>query len=327
MYSLDFRNAVRSVYEYTQSMRRVGLILKVSSSTVHRWLQTADAPRHWPRRGSKFTDAMVALMQLQLQASPTTTAAQLKALICTKLGVDVSRQLVSLVLKNRLNMSWKRTRKRGCASAKHDRKEQVRHFCKEFITAFTEGTLVACDESGFDQRARPVYGYAPRSKPAILVIPSSKAKHVHHSLVLAAHMLGLTYSSLHVGSVNGPCFATFLNDLPFPRGSVIVLDNASIHKCAPVRQIAVKRGYKLLFTPPYTPEFNPIEMMFGIIKNKFYKDRYSMSFSSQNMSDCIRACVNHGSHPSCVSACFRHVVEGLKAHDIGESTNYVGNLS
>ena len=113
MYSIDFRVAVRSVYEHIQSMRRVSLILKVSSSTVHRWLREAYATRGWPRRGSKFTDAMVALIQLQLRVAPATTASQLQSLIHKQLGVNVSRQLVGLVLKRRLNMSWKRTRKRS----------------------------------------------------------------------------------------------------------------------------------------------------------------------------------------------------------------------
>ena len=35
------------------------------------------------------------------------------------------------------------------------------------------------------------------------------------------------------------------------------------------RQTAEEKGYKLLFTPPYTLEFNPVEMIFGIIKNRF----------------------------------------------------------
>lgn len=319
MYSSDFRRAVLSVYQYIQSMRRVGQILKVASSTIHRWLSGAEARKGWPCRGSKFTDAMVSLVELQLRRSPATTASQLQAMLRMQLGTNVSRQLVALVLKQRLNMSWKRTRKRGCASAKHDRLEQTRQFCKEFAKAFAEGTLAAVDESGFDQRARPVYGYAPRSKPAILVIPSSKIQHVHYSLVLAAHMKGLTHSTMHVGSVDGPRFASFVDDLPFPMGTVLVLDNASIHKCAAVRQIAADRGYKLLFTPPYTPEFNPVEMMFGVIKNKFYKDRYATSFGDLGMSECVHACVDYGTWPSCVSGCFRHVAEGLKAHDKPEA--------
>lgn len=274
MYSSDTRKAAILVYQHTQSMRRVSLILKVSQSTVHRWVRGADASG-WPSRGSKFTDAMVALVKLQLSMFPATTASQLQALIWDQLSVKVSRQLVALVLRSRLNMSWKRTRKRGCASSRHDRQEQMRSFRQEFATAFANGTLAACDESGFDQRARPIYGYAPRSKPAILVIPASKIKHVHYSLIMAAHMKGMTHSTLHVGSINGHRFADFVADLPFPRGTVIVLDNASIHKCAAARQVAAEHGYKLLFTPPYTPEFNPVEMMFGTIKNRFYKDRYA----------------------------------------------------
>ena len=85
-----------------------------------------------------------------------------------------------------------------------------------------EGTLAACDESGFDQRdSLPVYGYAPRSKPAILVIPASKM----NSLILAANMRGQTHSMLHTGSVNGFRFADFITNLPFPRGTVLLLDN------------------------------------------------------------------------------------------------------
>ena len=108
-------------------------------------------------------------------------------MIREQLSVSVSRQLIALVLKHQLTMSWKRIRKRGSPSAKHDRVEQMNKFCREYVEAFAEGTLAACDESGFDQRARPVYGYAPRSKPAILVIPTSNMKHVHYSLILAAN--------------------------------------------------------------------------------------------------------------------------------------------
>ena len=168
MYSIDFRKAVRSVYEHIQSMRRVSLILKVSSSTVHRWLRDADATRCWPRRGSNFTDAMVALIQLQLQVAPATTASQLQSLIHKQLGVNVSRQLVALVLKRRLNMSWKRTRKRG--SAKHDRREQVKQFCLDFAAAFATGNIAAIDESGFDQLARPVRITQPPFSPSFELV-------------------------------------------------------------------------------------------------------------------------------------------------------------
>ena len=47
-----------------------------------------------------------------------------------------------------------------------------------------------------------------------------------------------------------------------------------------MQEVAKEKGYTLLFTPPYTPEANPIEMVFGVIKNKFYRLRYDWSFES-----------------------------------------------
>jgi transposase len=42
----------------------------------------------------------------------------------------------------------------------------------------------------------------------------------------------------------------------------------------------IAKGYRALFTPPYSPEFNPIEMIFGTIKNEFYTIRYDADFQT-----------------------------------------------
>ena len=58
-----------------------------------------------------------------------------------------------------------------------------------------------------------------------------------------------------------------------------MLDNASIHKTQDLRAVVLNKGYHLLFTPPYSPEFNPIELVFGQIKNAFYKSRKGSDFN------------------------------------------------
>ena len=52
---------------------------------------------------------------------------------------------------------------------------------------------------------------------------------------------------------------------PGPR-SVLILDNASIHKSAKLRSICEERGVLLKFLPPYSPDFNPIENTFKDLK-------------------------------------------------------------
>ena len=48
--------------------------------------------------------------------------------------------------------------------------------------------------------------------------------------------------------------------------STIILDNASFHNKAYLEQVAAKKGHKILFLPPYSPDFNPIEKSFANIK-------------------------------------------------------------
>ena len=50
-------------------------------------------------------------------------------------------------------------------------------------------------------------------------------------------------------------------------GQTVILDNAAIHKSKETKQLIGKAGCELLFLPPYSPDFNPIEKTFGILKN------------------------------------------------------------
>jgi hypothetical protein len=56
-----------------------------------------------------------------------------------------------------------------------------------------------------------------------------------------------------------------MNQSPAPN-SVIVMDNASIHKSDALRAMVEQRGMKILFLPPYSPDYNPIEEAFSAIK-------------------------------------------------------------
>jgi transposase len=58
--------------------------------------------------------------------------------------------------------------------------------------------------------------------------------------------------------------------------SVIVYDNATIHRGARIQQICNIAGIRLIYLPPYCPELNPIELCFALIKQKLR--------ASQNLS-------------------------------------------
>jgi transposase len=74
-------------------------------------------------------------------------------------------------------------------------------------------------------------------------------------------------------TVNAPTdrdvFLAYVRHLLVPTlrpGQVVVLDNLNAHKTAPVRTLIEGAGCRLVFLPPYSPEFNPIEQAWSKLK-------------------------------------------------------------
>jgi transposase len=74
------------------------------------------------------------------------------------------------------------------------------------------------------------------------------------------------------GGVKSAHFAIFIQGIQAPPGTVILMDNASIHNTHAVRDAISQKQFVMLFVPPYSPDFNPIENMFSMVKNAFRRD-------------------------------------------------------
>jgi transposase len=71
------------------------------------------------------------------------------------------------------------------------------------------------------------------------------------------------------GPMNGNTFLAYVEQILAPSlkpGDIVVLDNLSVHKVAGVREAVEAAGARLLYLPPYSPDFNPIEQLFAKIK-------------------------------------------------------------
>jgi len=79
------------------------------------------------------------------------------------------------------------------------------------------------------------------------------------------------HCSQHKGGTNRVTFCNFLKALTLPEGSVIILDNASIHKGDDVNTICQEKKLIPLYSPPYSPWFNPVEGCFSIVKRAYPK--------------------------------------------------------
>lgn len=71
------------------------------------------------------------------------------------------------------------------------------------------------------------------------------------------------------GAMTGVAFQAYAEQCLAPTlqpGDVVVMDNLPAHKLSSIREAIERTGAKLLFLPPYSPDFNPIEMAFSKVK-------------------------------------------------------------
>ena len=76
------------------------------------------------------------------------------------------------------------------------------------------------------------------------------------------------------GAVDGKAFEAYVEHFLAPtleRGQIEVMDNLSVHKSGRVARLIEEAGCELLFLPPYSPDFNPIEEAFSKMKGALRK--------------------------------------------------------
>jgi transposase len=89
------------------------------------------------------------------------------------------------------------------------------------------------------------------------------------TLIAALGISGIHCSTVVDGAVNGDVFEAFVEQVLVPQlqsGDVVIMDNLSSHKRVRTRELIEAAGASVLFLPPYSPDLNPIEMIFAKVK-------------------------------------------------------------
>lgn len=85
----------------------------------------------------------------------------------------------------------------------------------------------------------------------------------------ALRLSGMTAPMVLDGPMNGPAFLAYVEQILVPTlrpGDIVVVDNLPAHKSGGVRAAIERAGATLLYLPPYSPDFNPIEKAFAKLK-------------------------------------------------------------
>ena len=123
------------------------------------------------------------------------------------------------------------------------------------------------DESGASTQMTRNYGRAPSGERVAEGTPQS---HWHTVTMLAALTTqGLQAPMIIESPTDGDVFLAYLEQVLCPQlrpGQVVIMDNLSAHKVAGVEQLIAATGARLVYLPPYSPDFNPIEQAWSKIK-------------------------------------------------------------
>jgi len=88
-------------------------------------------------------------------------------------------------------------------------------------------------------------------------------------VIAALRLEGLGAPAVFDGPIDTPTFRAYIEQVLVPTlrpGDVVVLDNLAVHKQPEVRTAIEAVGAQLRFLPPYSPDFNPIELAFAKLK-------------------------------------------------------------
>ncbi len=112
------------------------------------------------------------------------------------------------------------------------------------------------------------YARAPRGQRAPDSAPRNYGEQT--SLISAICLeRGLLATMTVTGAVDTLCFNAYVERVLSPhlrRGDVVVLDNLGAHKASCLEQVAEERGARVLWLPPYSPDYSPIENCWSKIK-------------------------------------------------------------
>ena len=163
--------------------------------------------------------------------------------------------------------------------------------------------LIFIDETWAKTTMTRLRGRAPRGQRLVDKVPHGHWK--TSTLIAALGFSGVRCSAVLDGAVNAAAFEAFVEQVLAPQlrpGDVVVLDNLSSHKRARTRELIEAAGARLEFLPPYSPDLNPIEMVFAKIKQGLRslacRTRAALWDSIQPVLDAVT--------PADAANCFRH---------------------
>ncbi|MER9791705.1 IS630 family transposase [Mesorhizobium sp. M0213] len=265
----DLRSRVLKASDEGMSARQAAARFGVGVSSAIRWIARAKigelAPRPQGRRRASSLDAHEAFIVGLIEERKDITLNEMVERLVTEQSVRISRSALSAWLRGH---GW--TFKKKSAHALEQDRPDVLKRRREWFDGQLDldpAKLVFIDETGLSTKMARLRGRAPRGERCRAGVPHGHWKTT--TFTGALRLTGMTAPFVYDGAMNGNVFLAYVEQVLVPtlsEGDVVVMDNLPAHKAAGVRDAIEAAGASLLYLPPYSPDFNPIENAFAKLK-------------------------------------------------------------
>lgn len=164
--------------------------------------------------------------------------------------------------------------KKTVRAAEQDREavQEKRKEWRTFQETVDSAKLVFLDETGVNTGMTRLYGRARKDQRVEDAIPDVR---FHQTTILSSvRMDGTIVPCVFDGSLNGELFRAYIQEFLVPTlepGDIVIMDNLSSHKVDGVAKAIESAGAQVCYLPPYSPDLNPIELMWSKVKSLLRK--------------------------------------------------------
>ncbi|NRA90899.1 MAG: transposase [Simkaniaceae bacterium] len=149
----------------------------------------------------------------------------------------------------------------------HEKRITYLQKLRSIVKESSFSNLVYVDESGFDPHTYRPCAWSPHGRKTLGNRWGRGGKRTN--LIAAKRGKELLAPVLYEGSTSAVWFNQWFEKHLLKElnpDSTIIMDNAAFHKKEDIHALAEAAGHRVLFLPPYSPDFNPIEQDFAILK-------------------------------------------------------------
>jgi transposase len=134
--------------------------------------------------------------------------------------------------------------------------------------------LVFLDESGINTGMTRLYGRGSTGERVVEYIPDARFEQT--SILSSFRTNGDMVPLVYKGALTGELFVAYINQFLAPtlrQGDIVIMDNLTSHKVKGVVDPILAAGATIAYLPPYSPDLNPIEMMWSKVKAHLRKGK------------------------------------------------------